>query len=118
MPPYKLSFLALSFVLLLGANGGGCSGDPNHIGVQDFGGVTGRVIDANTNKPIGNALVSVGATVTATTDAQGGFTLSKVPVGTQEVDASAAGYQTGSLQAKVKKDEVTPLDYIKLNPIQ
>ena len=110
--------LALSGVLLLGANGGGCSGDPNHIGVQDYGGVTGRVIDANTNKPIGNALVSVGATVTANTDAQGAFTLTHVPAGTQEVDASAPGYTTGSLQAKVKKDETTQLDYIKLTPVQ
>ena len=102
---------------VLGANGGGCQPDPNHIGVQDYGSVTGRVIDVKTNQPVSNALVDVGTTVNATTDSQGAFTLGNIPAGTQTVRVSAAGYVTASVDAKVKKDQTTQLDYIKLTPI-
>lgn len=110
----------LASVLLLGAagNSGGCQPDPNHIGVQDFGSIVGRVIDAKTNQPVNTALVAVGTTVTATTDTQGAFTLTNVPAGTQTITVSAGGYNTASVEAKVKKDTTTQLDYIKLTPIQ
>ncbi|MBV8689265.1 MAG: carboxypeptidase-like regulatory domain-containing protein [Candidatus Eremiobacteraeota bacterium] len=107
----------LAFVLLLGAQGGGCS-NPNDIGVQDYGNVTGRVLDAKTNQPINGALIAVGSTVTATTDAQGGFTLTQVPAGTQTVTVSAAGYTTLTQTATVKKDQTTQLDYVKLTAVQ
>lgn len=110
----------LATVLLLGvlgANGGGCQPDPNHIGVQDYGSVTGRVIDAKTNQPISTATVAVGTTITATTDSAGAFTLGNVPAGTQTVRVSAAGYVTASVDTKIKKDQTAQLDYIKLSPI-
>ncbi|GAC1499751.1 MAG: hypothetical protein NVS1B14_03360 [Vulcanimicrobiaceae bacterium] len=115
-----MKILLLASVLLLGAagNGGGCSPDPNYIGVQDYGSVTGRVIDAKTNQPIGNALVAIGTQVTATTDAQGGFSLIHVPAGTQTVTVSAGGYVTFAVDAKVRKDQNTQMDYIKLTAIQ
>ncbi|MBV8363639.1 MAG: carboxypeptidase-like regulatory domain-containing protein [Candidatus Eremiobacteraeota bacterium] len=112
-----MKVFALAFVLLLGAQGGGCS-NPNDIGVQDYGNVTGRVLDAKTNQPISGALISVGSTVTATTDAQGGFTLTQVPAGTQTVTVSAAGYTTSTQTASVKKAQTTQLDYIKLTAVQ
>ena len=102
---------------LLGANGGGCSPDPNHIGVQEYGSVTGRVIDAKTNQPVSTALVAVGTSVTGNTDSQGGFTLNNVPTGTQAVVVSAGGYSSTSVNAKVRKDQTTQLDYIKLTAI-
>ncbi len=108
----------LASVLLLGANGGGCGADPNHIGVQDYGAVTGRVIDLKTNQPVNSALVAIGTLVTATTDSQGAFTLLHVPVGTETVTVSAAGYTTSSIDTKVKKDQTTQLDYVKLTSIQ
>ena len=52
-------------MLLLFALGDGCSPPPNVVGVQDYGRVTGRVLDAMTNRPIPNALVSVGSLYTA-----------------------------------------------------
>ncbi|MDQ6929546.1 MAG: carboxypeptidase-like regulatory domain-containing protein [Candidatus Eremiobacteraeota bacterium] len=107
---------AAASLLLLGANGGGCGADPGHIGVQDYGSVTGRVIDAKTNKPV-TALVAIGTTVTATTDAQGAFTLDKVPAGTETITASSGGYVTASMDVKVKKDQTTQVDYIKLTPL-
>ncbi len=51
-------------MLLLFALGDGCSPPPNVVGVQDFGQVAGRVLDAMTNRPIPNALLSVGSLYT------------------------------------------------------
>ena len=113
-----MKVFTLAFVLLLGAQGGGGCSNPNDIGVQDYGTVTGRVIDAKTNQPISSALIAVGSTVTATADAQGAFTLTQVPAGTQTVTASAAGYTTATQTATVHKGQTTQLDYIKLSPVQ
>ncbi|GAC1355319.1 MAG: hypothetical protein NVSMB31_15730 [Vulcanimicrobiaceae bacterium] len=111
-------FASVLLLGVLGANGGGCGGDPNHIGVQEYGSVTGRVIDAKTNQPVNTALVAIGTTVTATTDTQGAFTLNTVPAGTQTVTVSAGGYTTSSVDVKVRKDQTTQMDYIKLTPLQ
>ena len=86
-------------MLLLFALGDGCSPTPNVVGVQDYGQVTGRVLDAMTNRPIPSALVSVGSLYTASTDATGAFTLTKVPIGDQTVTARAPGYDTDSASA-------------------
>ena len=109
--------IGLGFVLLLGANGGGCSGDPNAIGVQDYGSVTGRVLDATNNRPVANALVSVGSLYTATTDSQGGFTLPRIPIGSQEVTASAPGYERSSVSARVRKGQTALVNYVRIAPI-
>jgi len=113
-----MKVFTLAFVLLLGAQGGGGCSNPNYIGVQDYGSVTGRVIDAKTNQPVNSALIAVGSTLTARTDAQGGFTVTQVPAGTQTVTVSAAGYATATQTASVKKDQTTQLGYIKLSPVQ
>ena len=114
-----MKVLAFAVLLILGAAGanGGCS-DPNNIGVQDYGSITGRVVDLKTNLPISNATVAVGSLVTGSTDPQGGFLLTKVPAGTQPLTVSAAGYTTLDLNAKVKKDQTTQVDYIKLTAVQ
>lgn len=109
-----MKILVLAAVFLLGAaNGGGCS-DPSHIGVQEYGSIVGRVIDAKTSAPIGNALVSVGSLYTATTDNQGAFILKTIPAGDQTVSASAPGYITQTVDVDVKKDQTVSADYIKL----
>ena len=66
-------------MLMLFALGDGCSSTPNVVGVQDYGAVTGRVLDAMTNKPIPSALVSVGSLYTAQADARGAFIVNVVP---------------------------------------
>jgi len=113
----KLRFGILGLVLLLGlgADGGGCSGSP--VGVQDYGAITGRVIDAATNKPIGGALVSVGSLYTGYADPQGAFTLTAVPTGTQTVTARSPGYGSGTADILVRKDQTVSVDYIKLQPL-
>jgi hypothetical protein len=106
----------LSFVILLGADGGGCS-QPGVVGVQDYGNVTGRVLDATTNRPIANALVSVGSLFTTTSDAKGAFVLPRVPIGRQTVTVRDAGYRDLDVTVLVTKDETASLGYTRLVPI-
>lgn len=87
------------------------------VGVQDYGSVTGRVLDATTNKPIANAIVSVGSLYTTTTDAGGGFTLPRVPIGQQTVDARTPGFTTAAQALRIKKDQTAQAGYLRLVPI-
>lgn len=84
------------------------------VGVQDFGTVTGRVLDASTNQPIPNAIVSVGSLYTGTADAGGAFTLSRVPIGQQPLSARMPGFNTVSMTVVVKKDKTTQAGYLRL----
>ncbi len=113
----KLRYGVLGLVLLLGlgADGGGCNGSP--VGVQDYGTITGRVIDAATNRPVGGALVSVGSLYTVYADPQGAFTLSGVPTGTQTVTARSPGYSLGTGRILVRKQQTVSIDYIKVLPM-
>ncbi len=66
-------------MLMLFALGDACSPPSGIVGVQDYGQITGRVLDAMTNLPIPGALVSVGSLYTAQADSKGAFTLKLVP---------------------------------------
>ncbi|MGH7737832.1 MAG: carboxypeptidase-like regulatory domain-containing protein [Candidatus Tyrphobacter sp.] len=109
--------VVLGFVLLLGADGGGCSQSPHVVGVQEYGSVTGRVLDATSNLPIANAIVSVGSLFTASTDGQGAFVISRVPVGQQSVSVRAPAYTTVTTNVVVAEDEGTSVGYVRLVPI-
>jgi Carboxypeptidase regulatory-like domain len=103
-------------MLLLFALGDGCSPPPNVVGVQDFGRVAGRVLDAMTNRPIPNALVSVGSLYITRADVNGGFTLRAV-AGDQTVTARAAGYSTATADTTISKDQTVSVGYIRLVPL-
>ncbi len=103
-------------MLLLFALGDGCSPPPSVVGVQDFGRVTGRVLDAMTNRPIPNALVSVGSIYTIRADVNGAFLLRAV-VGDQTVTARSAAYQTAAAQATIEKDATVSIGFIRLVPL-
>jgi len=103
-------------MLLLFALGDGCSPPPNVVGVQDFGHVTGRVLDAMTNRPIANALLSVGSLYTTRADVNGGFTLRAV-AGDQTVTARAAGYATVTADTTITKNSTVSIGYIRLVPL-
>ena len=107
---------AILGMLLLFALGDGCSAPANVVGVQDFGRVTGRVLDAMTNRPIANALLSVGSLYTIRADVNGGFTLRAV-AGDQTVTARAAGYSTATADTTIPKDATVSIGYIRLVPI-
>ncbi len=106
----------VGLVLLLGANGGGCS-QPGVVGVQTYGSVTGRVLDASTNLPIANALVSVGSIYTASTDGRGGFVLARVPTGQQVVTVRAPAYSTLATTVNIVADQGASIGYARLVPI-
>ena len=111
----RLALLFALFAATVGAKG--C--DSNYIGVQDYGSVVGRVIDAKTNLPIGGVLVNVGSLYVTRSAADGTFTLPKVPVGSQEVDFSATGYQAApGVTVAVAKDQANAIDQpVKLTPV-
>jgi len=106
--------LVLGLVFLL-AMGDSCNNGV--VGVQDYGSVTGRVLDATTNRPIANAFVSVGSLFVVTADGQGAFTLPHVPVGLQSVTARMPGYTTDATTLRVKKDETAQVGYLRLVPL-
>ncbi|HEX3672556.1 MAG TPA: carboxypeptidase regulatory-like domain-containing protein [Candidatus Cybelea sp.] len=104
---------AILGTLLLFALGDSCSPPPNVVGVQDFGHVVGRVLDAMTNRPISNALVSVGSLYTTRADVGGAFNLRTV-AGDQTVTARAAGYSTATADTTITKDGTVSIGYIRL----
>lgn len=100
-------------LIILFALGDSCSPPPNVVGVQDFGRVTGRVLDAMTNRPIANALVSVGSLYTVNADANGAFMLRTV-AGDQTVTARAPGFGTATADTTIPKDGTVSIGYIRL----
>jgi hypothetical protein len=107
---------AVMGMLLLFALGDGCSPPANVVGVQDFGHVTGRVLDAMTNRPIPNALVSVGSLYIIRADVNGAFRLRAV-AGDQTITARAAGYTTATADTTIPKDSTVSIGYIRLVPL-
>jgi hypothetical protein len=103
-------------MLFLFALGDGCSAPANVVGVQEFGRVAGRVLDATTNRPIPNALLSVGSLYTVRADINGGFVLRSVD-GDQTVTARAAGYATATADTTIPKDGTVSIGYIRLVPL-
>jgi hypothetical protein len=106
--------LILGLVLLL-TMGDSCNN--NVVGVQDYGSVTGRVLDATTNRPIADAIVSIGSLFVSTADAQGAFTIPHVPIGLQQLTARMPGYTTVVSTIRVKKNETAQAGYLRIVPI-
>jgi hypothetical protein len=102
----------LAVVTLLGA---GCQ-NPNGQGLQQFGNITGRLLDDRTGNPVAVSpiYISVGAAVVSQVDNQGGFTIPHVPIGKQTVRVNAIGYSPASFDVNVVKDETSDAGYIRL----
>jgi hypothetical protein len=112
----KYWVLGLVMLLGLGANGGGCS-NPNPNGVTQYGTIVGRVLDATNNRPIPNVLVSVGSVYTAYSDPTGAFRLSNIPIGSQEIAASAPGYERNSTEVRVHENRTSNVGYLRIMPL-
>jgi len=102
----------LAVVTLLGA---GCQ-NPNGQGLQDFGNITGRLLDDRSGNPVSVSPIylSVGATVVSQVDNQGGFTIPHVPIGKQTVRVNAIGYAPSSFDVNVVKDQTSDVGYVRL----
>ncbi len=111
-----MRYLVLGMIVLFSL-GDGCSAPAGVVGVQDYGQVTGRVLDAMTNRPIPAALVSVGSLYASSADARGAFVLERVPAGDQTVTARAPGYATAQGDLTVIKDRTESVGYLRLVPL-
>ncbi|QMU29444.1 TonB-dependent receptor [Adhaeribacter radiodurans] len=65
--------------------------------------VSGRVVDALSQKPLIGATVQINRTGT-TTNEQGFYQLSAIPAGKQTLAVSYLGYETGTITLKVQQD--------------
>ena len=91
--------------------------NPNAIGVQDTGTIAGRLIDANSQQPIANAIVSVNSVLNQRTNAGGVFTITNVPIGVQSLTIYANGYQTQTVpNISVVKNQTSQVGLISLQP--
>jgi hypothetical protein len=109
IPRKRRSLLALAVAAVLA----GCV-DPNYIGVQDYGSINGRIIDAATDRPLNGAIVSVGSLSVQHTVSDGSFLLDRIPVGTQTLMIQAPGYKTSSLAIAVVKGQAAPAGLVSL----
>jgi hypothetical protein len=73
-----------------------CQPNPNGQGVAEFGSVSGTVVDANNpTQPIQQFTVSIGGqSVSVSPAAKGAYSVSNIPIGTQNLTIFAIGYQT------------------------
>ena len=71
------------------------------VGQQDVGRVEGRVVDTHGASVQGAAVFIAGTELETETNAEGQFSLAKVPVGTHLVQAGAAGFTVEDLEAVV-----------------
>ncbi len=77
--------------------------------VTTTGWITGTVSDAS--GPIAQATVSTDSGESANTATDGSYTISNVPTGTRTVTASAAGYDSSSLQVAVSDGGTATADF-------
>jgi hypothetical protein len=112
MPEIKrlLTTLVLSSVMLLLFAAGGCEKKGSYgPSSAASGGVTGHVYLAGSLKPVANIIVSCGGAVD-TTAKSGHYSLSNVPIGSQDISATNSYYQTFTSKITVRGNEITTLD--------
>jgi hypothetical protein len=91
----------------------GCP-NPNDIGVQVYGSILVKTVDATSGQPVVGALVSAGSNYTCNTMADGTCPLPKVPVGKWTVSAATAGLR-GSADVTVTENTQTSVT-IQMSP--
>jgi TolB protein len=82
-----------------------------------YGAVTGTVFDARTNLPLSNVAISTNpATGSYVTDAQGRFSIDKVPVGTVGIIARKADYSQQTANVTVAQGQTLPVALLLEKP--
>ncbi len=80
------------------------------------GSVRGRVVDASTGEPLPGVNVVVrGLSIGAATDLDGRYSLERVPVGEQTIEARFVGYRAQARSVRVQAGQVVTLDF-RLEP--
>ncbi len=76
-------------------------------------GVTGKVVDSKTQKPLQNVVASIqNANLTQVTDATGKFTFSNLAPGTQILEVKTAGYKLQMLQVEIVTGKIVDLGVV------
>ena len=79
---------------------------------QEYGRITGIVVEEGTNSSLWGAnVVVVGTTRGAATDAQGYFLITSVPPGTHEIAVNYIGYEVVSSNVVVEAGQTVTLDF-------
>jgi len=106
--------VASALALILGL--AGCTDFNYPVGIQQFGSVTGRLVDSTTQQPVGGPSVNVFCVGQAThPDSQGAFTVSQIPVGVQNCTVNAIGYAPYPISGiDITQGNTTQLGTIKL----
>ncbi|TAM78368.1 hypothetical protein EPN44_00840 [bacterium] len=106
----------IGLALLLGL--AGCSNFNYPVGVQQFGGVTGTLVDASTQQAIGGAGANVQCGGQAThPDQNGGFTINGIAIGVASCSINAVGYQYYPIASvTITQGNITQLGVITLTP--
>lgn len=82
---------------------------------QDISGVSGKVIDAKTKKPLQNAIVSIqNSNLTQLTNEEGKFTFESVVIGSQLVQIKSIGYKDQLLSVEIVLGKILDLGNIIL----
>jgi TonB-linked SusC/RagA family outer membrane protein len=85
---------------------------PSAGGQQAYGSVSGRVVDAGTNQPVSEMrIMVVGTTLGTSTNAEGRYTIARIPVGQVSIRAIRVGYQQQIKPAVITAGESTTLDF-------
>lgn len=93
-------------------------GADNTVPPSTTGGFSGTAIDNATGAPIGGVAVQVTGLpgVSATTTADGGFSLSGIPAGTYTLNFAKAGYESASASWQIVVGQIVNLGAIRLMP--
>ena len=76
-------------------------------------GITGKVVDSKTQKPLQNVVTTIQNTsLTEVTDVTGKFTFKDVPVGSQLLQIKSSGYKNQLLSVDIEKGKVVDLGTI------
>jgi len=83
---------------------------------QQFGSVTGKVVDAKNQKPLYNVIVSVqNTTLTSLTDSNGVFLLEGIAIGNQLIEIRSNGYATQLFAINLEEGQILDLFTIILD---
>ena len=82
---------------------------------QDISGISGKVVDAKTKKPLQNAIASIqNSNLTQLTNAEGKFTFETVAIGNQLVQIKSSGYKDQLLTVEIVSGKILDLGTIVL----
>jgi len=82
---------------------------------QNVSGISGKVVDAKTQKPLQNAIASIqNSNLTQLTNAEGKFTFENVAVGSQLVQIKSSGYKDQLLPVEIVAGKILDLGTIIL----